>query len=174
MKKNLIAVALLAALSASAVASAGEYFIGGDVGSARSSGYTGLTKNSDTAFSLVGGYQYNKNIGVEANYTDLGSLATLTSSVKTKAHGVSAVGTVGVTDSFGLYGKVGYGTARSTISFGGVASRSDFNYGLGATYTFDKNVNFRAGVTHTPVGDGVFMVKGSENVYAIGAVYKFN
>lgn len=175
MKKTILTVGMLAALSTSALATAGDFYVGGDIGSARESGMTGMNKVTDTAFSLVGGYQYNKNLGIEANYTDFGTLTDLTGvSAKTTQYGLSAVGAIGVTDTIGLYAKVGYGSAKTTANVGVSDTRTDINYGLGATYAVNSAIDVRASWTHTPIGKGVNIVKASEDVYALGVVYKFH
>lgn len=173
MKKIVIFIATIFALSVGAAAQAGSYFISGDIGQAQSN-YTGMVRSNDTSVQLGVGYQYNKNIGVEANYNDLGRIVQVGVSGNSFAYNISGVGTVAVNNKFGLYAKLGYGTATTKSSFGTKANRSDFLYGLGATYSYNDNVDFRASWTKIPLGNGVTMNKGADNIYSLGAVYKFN
>lgn len=172
MKKNLFLVGLLAALSSSAFA--GDFYAGGNIGTATNNNAgTGLTKTSDTAFSLLGGYKINDNFAAELAYMDLGKTAQGTITAKNTSTNLSAVGILPFGKGVSGFGKLGYGSSRVAVSNGTSASRNDFNYGLGAQYDMDHNLSFRAGWDQVSLGDAVNVVRSKTNIYSLGATYSF-
>jgi opacity protein-like surface antigen len=68
MKKTL-AVALLAAVAAPSLAADSGFYAGVNLGQSKTGNpYPGMsqTKSSDTAVGVLAGYQFSKNVGVEA------------------------------------------------------------------------------------------------------------
>jgi OmpA-OmpF porin, OOP family len=126
---------------------------------------TSTIDDSDTGFSLAGGYQLNDHFAMEFAYVDLGSLdyrasATVTDGVdqadadvalESTADGavVSALGILPIGERFSLFGRVGLsflsadGIARITL--GGVSDRAsqssqkiDPVYGVGAEMSLGR------------------------------------
>lgn len=111
--------------------------------------------DTDTAFSVFGGYQFNRNFGLEFAYTDLGKATEsgvvfglpVSASVEASGFEFSGVGTIPVNQQFALYGKVGIflwdadlkGTVGGTpvsVSDDG----ADLTFAIGARFSFTKNL----------------------------------
>lgn len=108
--------------------------------------------NKDIAVTIFGGYQVNRNFGVELGYTDLGK-ATLSGpggSVRAEASGLEilVVGTLPVTQQFSFYGKLGFfmwdSDFRGTVlgaPVSGSDDGTDLTYALGARYSFSRTLS---------------------------------
>ena len=148
------------------------------------SGYTGsptpstTADETDTGWKLFGGYQFTRNWGVEFAYVDLGkttvnsraTAAGATDVYRTEATAkgwsIAGVGTVMVSDTFGVFGKLGafrwdYDTKCSIVTnatgiancapttgpSAGPANRSasgtDLTYGVGLKYNLTKQTSLR-------------------------------
>jgi hypothetical protein len=115
---------------------------GGPTDFTRISNGTGLYSRGDhdTAYSLmVGNYFLSPNLGMEAGYTNFGSVARGGGNTKAEGINISLIGKMPVHPSLNLLGKVGttYGhTEVSSAPGSGVSSGSesgfDWSYGVGA------------------------------------------
>ena len=161
MKRTALALALTLAAGAAAAQDAGWY-LGGSVGSSQiSSGGcdegplpAGVTcEDSTNTYKIFAGYQINKNIAVEAGYTDrLGKLELSglgqRADVTARAFEVIAVPALPLSESFSLYGKIGFYAASSDVTGSSGASVSESNtgatIGLGAAYHINKSFTVRA------------------------------
>lgn len=138
MKKNIL-IALIAAAAIAPAAQAQNY-IGASVGQAEQKldvTNAGSAKDSDTAYKLYGGHQFNKNIGIEAGYTHFGTAEAGAGTAKANAIYVAATGTMQLTDSFALIGKVGVANTRTTLAAFGVEEKYKETkplIGVGATF----------------------------------------
>lgn len=110
-------IAALTALTASAIAapvayaqssvdrdSAGAY-ISGSYGGYKAHG--GEFEDENDMLGAALGYQFNSMFAVEAEYIDFGNFGEDEVEGKLKGVGIGAIGRLPVTDSFGVYGKVG-------------------------------------------------------------------
>lgn len=141
------------------IISAGELKSG--LEAAGATGVVTSVDNTDTGWKLFGGYRFNKNIGVEAAYVNLGSLtgnatyATLVGSplrLSADADGFlySVVGTLPVSGAVAVFGKVGIfawnvdatGTA-SLVPFNASGDGTDLAYGLGVNWKISKSLGLR-------------------------------
>lgn len=206
MKNPAHLLLMLALFGSAGQAFAGDFYVAGSIGQSKilnavkseldsdliSGGATNLSstfKDSDTGYKLLAGYQFNPYLGVEGGYIDLGKVKyTVTAtqgngSLTWKAKGwlASAVGTLPINDSFGVFAKL---TAfRSEVAWTASATGTlDFNesysgtklkaaYGVGATYHLNKEVGFRLEYERfDKLGD-----VNSDNVELVsaGVVYKF-
>ena len=197
MKKTL-AIALLSAIAATAFAADSGFYAGVNLGQSKTGNYIPSipqTKSSDTAVGVLAGYQFSKNWGMEAFYTDAGKFgiadATGTLSGKTSVLGVAAVGTLPLSDAFSLYAKLGYAQAKASATVvptptgGGAArdlsaSRSAATYGLGGVYNVSPAVGIRFGwdryaAAALDATNGAIPVTANFNVdvYSLGAIFKF-
>lgn len=162
----------------------------------RSVGATGLASTlstHDTGYKVQLGYQFNPNWAVEGGYVDLGKTtysATYTggaATVSAKATGwnVAAVGMLPIDNAFALFGKLGviYGKVEVNASAtgpGGAASASDSaakwkpNYGIGATYNFNKNMAVRAEYEQfNKLGDSSTIGTSNVDLFSVGIAVKF-
>lgn len=115
--------------------------------------------DNDTAWKVFGGYQFNRYLGVELAYADLGTPASASGTVSglpvvirvdVKAWDLVAVGSYPI-DRFSVYGKVGLyraetegtatvaGTPRTTKD-----TNTDLTFGLGAGFDITRNLRVRA------------------------------
>ena len=167
MKKTIIATATISAfLFAGSVMAADSGFYGAfDLGQSTINPVNVVTpgitfKKTDTAFRLGAGYQLNKNVGFEANYTDFGKLTgtatvlglPVSLSSPGTGYGVAVVGTLPLTDAFALTGKVGvesvtFKTNASVLGLNIIAasaSKTNATFGVGIKYNVTPTVALRA------------------------------
>lgn len=136
--------------------------------------------DTDTAYKIFGGYNFNKNIGLELAYVDLGEVSfngtiggtAVTGSVDTQGFNISAVFTAPINDRFSIFGKVGAFTWDSDFTASSAAVRAtasdsstDFSAGTGAAYNFNKNLSVR---TEYEYFDDV-----DASLWTVGLAYKF-
>jgi OmpA-OmpF porin, OOP family len=121
-------------------------------------------EKNDIGFQIYGGYAFNKFMAIEANYVDLGSYEfrgtnntyDLQLSLKAKAYSLGLVGTVPLSESFGLDGKVGIArvsqTFHCTLNCGNVSDTTNISttgvVALGAHWDITKNLRLRASYEH--------------------------
>lgn len=124
---------------------------------------------TDTAFRILGGYQFHPNLAAELAYTDFGSVSVGGTSIKGNAIELVAVGSWPVADRFSIYGKLGFN--QGEFEGGGVSDDSiELTYGVGVRWDFMPNLGARLEWQEYPdVGDGASDV----TVMSIGVVYKF-
>ena len=190
MKKIAVAFLLSSVITVPVFAASNGFYAGVTVGQARADSYASsasLSKSTDTVASILAGYQFNKNLGIEAFYGGAGKFTGTntvgtTGSGKADVFGVDVVGTLPLTDAFSLYGKLGYASSKTTASSSnGImtgATRSAATYGLGLQYDVSSAVGIRAGWDRygNAVANGSAI--GSKdnfnsNVYSVGAVFRF-
>ena len=108
-------------------------------------GGLGITScdDKDTALTVFGGYQINKNFGVELGYVTLGEVSAtapgVTVTAEAKGFELVGVGTVPLNQKFSLFGKLGFFRWDVDASAPGVStseSGTDLTYGFGVKYDF--------------------------------------
>lgn len=192
MKKIAVVALLSAVVAIPAFAADNGFYAGVTAGQSRTGndGTGGImTKNTDTIVGLLGGYQYNQNLGAELFYSGAGKAAgcnaalTQCTSGKTDAWGVNAVGTLPLSDAFSLYGKLGYARTKSSLAvpagstYAGT-TRGAATYGIGGIYNVTPAIGVRFGwdrygaATINGVAPGV---KNNYNfdTWTLGAVFRF-
>src|SRR5574339_494473 len=109
--------------------------------------------DKDTAWRILGGYQFNKNLAVELGYTDVGEVSasgTFSASIEAKIWELVAVGSWPFTPNFSAYGKLGMYRGDTDFSTNTPAfaneseSNTDLTYGIGVRWDFTKNLGARA------------------------------
>ena len=150
--------------------------------------------DSDTAFKLFGGYQFNKNFAVEGGYFNLGEFGytattvpagTLNGNIKLQGLNIDAVGMLPLANKFSVFGRLGliYAEAKDNFSSSGVVatptdpnpSKNAMNYkaGLGVQYDFNESLAMRLEAERYRVDDAVGNT-GDVDLYSVGLVYRFN
>ncbi len=177
--KKAIAVALLSIATAPAFADSG-FYIGGTLGRASTKSFgTTLTSSSASVYGGIVGYQLNQNFGIEAQYTGAGKFSTATMSGKSDVLALDAVGSMPVSDSLSLYGKIGVGNSKTKVSDTTAtyqnASRTAATYGLGVQYAATPNVGIRFGWDRygSAISNAGVKTNFNSNVWAAGVVYGF-
>ncbi len=205
MKKvfmSLVVISLVAVSSFAMASDAGFYVgVGAGVNAFNSKdsqitvGNPGGFDASDAAMALrvYGGYQVNRNVGVEVAYVDLGTqkvdFVGLDRVNKMSVSGVnfSVVGTYPVSPTIDVFGKVGASYLKNTsYEYGadfliqeGVASakNSDRKWapsvGVGVKHAYSKNVSVRAEYDRMVAKAGEHTVDIVNNVFSVSAQYNF-
>lgn len=152
--------------------------------------------NTNIAFKLFGGYQFNKNLAVEAGYFNLGQFGytattvppsfagTRSGNIKLQGLNLDAVGILPLNDKFSVFGRLGlqYAQAKDTFSSTGIVpvpadpnpSKNSLNYkaGLGVQYDFTQALGMRVEAERYRINDAIGN-KGDVNMYSLGLVYRF-
>lgn len=182
MKKSFVLAIITAAMAAPAFAADNGFYIGANVGQATVSGtpYSGLEKKSDTSLGLLGGYQVNKNLAVEMQYINFGkTYAQASHPITTTGLSFSAVGILPVSDSFSVFGKLGFASTTLKVdcnvctpaNYSG--TRTAVAYGLGGQYNFNQVLGIRVGYDKYAIGKSADQTDGTYGVASAGVVYKF-
>lgn len=160
---------------------------------AAAGGFVGSCDDKDTGWKIFGGYEFNRNFGVELGYVDLGKVnasgsvggVAVNADAKTKGWEVVGIGTIPLHDQFGVYGKLGFfrwdvdvsATAAIPPAFASTsagATGTDITYGLGAKFDFSKSVSARAEwQRYDNIGDSATTGKAKVNLYSAGIVARF-
>jgi len=155
--------ALFAVLAGAAAfgAQAGQdpgFYIG--AGAGQSMVDEGAYDDEDAAFSAFGGYQFNRWLGLEAGYVDLGKLEAGAAAASVEADSIyfTAVGTLPFTEKFSGYAKAGFqrwdlDTAIPGLAGTGDDSGTDPTYGLGLQYSFNDAFTLRAEYSRFEIED---------------------
>lgn len=150
-----------------------------------------LDENTDRGYKLFAGYQFNKYIGLEGGYFDLGRFAfvatttpagTLSGEIKLRGLNLDLVGTLPITQRFSVLGRLGanYADARDSFHATGAvhvlsptASTRETNLklGLGLQYAFTDALALRAELERYSINDTVGN-KGDVNFASVGLVYR--
>lgn len=115
------------------------------------------TDDTDTAYKLYAGYQFNPNFAIEAGYVDFGEFTasanngfdSAKASLKADGFTTALVGKLPIANGFGIYGKLGLiawdADLKESSNIGGInynesASEdgTDPFYGAGAEYVIDQ------------------------------------
>jgi OOP family OmpA-OmpF porin len=153
-------LAVLASTSAFAASAADDsgFYAGAGVGQSfvDERGYD----DEDTAFSVFGGYQFNRYFALEGAYTDFGKIEPEAAGSELEADTVSltAVGTVPITDKFSAYAKAGFSrwnldTELPALTNTADDSGTDPTYGLGVQYKINDAVSLRGEYNRFEVED---------------------
>lgn len=179
---------LLAATQASAQA-----FIGGSIGQSDvdesiTTGLitSGVVDGKDTGFKVFGGYMFNRNIGVEAAYVDLGEVsysgrfgAALVTGGKVEVTGfnIAALGSFPINEQFSVFGKIGLfiwdveaSDVTGGVPFSAKNDGTDISFGLGVGYNFTRNLGVRAEWERFKVE---LADKADADLISIGIVWRF-
>jgi len=212
-KVNALRLLSLAGLSslfaASSFAQDGSYYYGGlSIGQSRAKidepritasllgaglATTTMTRDeSDTAYKLFGGYQFNRNFALEAGYFNLGKFGftsttvpagTLNGQIKLQGLNLDLVGTLPLTERFSAIARIGAQHARARDAFSGTgavsvlnpspsSTETNYKYGAGLQYAFSPSVLLRGEAERYRINDAVGN-HGGVNVFSLSLVFPF-
>ncbi|WP_296055564.1 outer membrane beta-barrel protein [uncultured Amphritea sp.] len=182
MKKALLGLGIIAALTPAMASAEGGYFgasygrtevqfTGEEKAAFNDLGYSRIDE-VDQGFKVFGGYRFNKNFSLEGFYADLGDAEVSNGTVNIKAatdgYGLSAVGLYPVTDQIDLFAKLGMfhwsvdATSNVDISLGD--DGTDATYGIGAAYNMET-VSLRAEFERFDIGgDDIDMISAGVQI----------
>lgn len=116
--------------------------------------------DEDTAFSVFGGYQFNRYFSLEGGYADFGKLRPRGAGDDLEASSVylTAVGSVPITDNFSAYAKAGVQRWDLDTAIPGVIGNNDDNgtdptYGVGVQYRFTDHLALRGEYSRFEIED---------------------
>ena len=191
MKKNIPALAILAAIASPALADdTGKYYVAGDFGKMTYSNSNpgGADFSNPNAMRISGGYHFSPIFAVEGGYAVVGdstlNSGTGSATIRNSAVQVAAIGTYPVSDTFDLFGKLG--VSVNSIKASGTGSMSGLNVshstswssmiGIGVQY----NVNQQFGIRAQYERFAAFAMSNNnqswnvrETLPSVGVVYKF-
>lgn len=146
----------------------------------------------DTAYKVFGGYQFNRYVGAELGYFDLGKYkftaqtlppGSLSGVTKVRGFNLDVVGTWPMTDALSLIGRVGAQTAKTSGTFtttgAAISNQSsvhkhqvDVKAGVGLQYELSPAMFLRTELEHLRVSDGLGQRNGV-NMFTVGVVFPF-
>lgn len=160
----------------------------------------GLATNSishrdrDPGYRLFGGYQVNRNFGIEAGWLDMGEMGytatttpagTLVGDVRFKGLNLDIVGTLPITERVSLLGRIGGASVRSTGTFSATgavtmpyaasstsARHFGARYGIGVAWRLTDAWELRLEGERMRVNDSVGN-RGHVDLLSLGVVYYF-
>ena len=173
MKALLTAVVFAAAFAIAAPAAA-QFYIGATIGQAEfKEGClgTGECDDKDSAWRILGGFQFSKFFALELGYYDFGEASSGATNLEAEALELVAVGSFHLTDRFSVYGKVG--GYQGTLKGGGIdEDNTDLTYGFGARWDFTKRLGVRGEwQRYDSLGGG--NQKTDVDVLSIGLIFSF-
>jgi OOP family OmpA-OmpF porin len=174
--KAALAVAAFAfAGAAAAQPSLSSVYIGGTIGQAEyKDACSGLTDcdEKDTAWRILGGYQFNRYFAAELGYHNLGEASAQAGAIEGTAWELVGIGAYPVIDKLSVYGKLG--AYRGELEgLGAKETNSDLTYGVGLQYDVLKNVGLRSEwQRYNKMGGGAF-TETDVDVLSAGVVYRF-
>jgi OOP family OmpA-OmpF porin len=139
-------------------------------------------KDTDTAFKIFGGYQFNRYIAAEGAYTDFGKAKAtgtgVSAEIKSHAWELVAVGSYPIgTSGFAPYAKFGFyrGEAKlsSNVGVSAKESNNDWTGGIGVRYDIMRNFAVRAEWQRYNSVGGSSTGNADVDVFSVGALYKF-
>lgn len=148
----LTAVAGAQAQSNYSLMNPGSSYLGLNVGQSNYSLNNGVgffpSDKHDTVYGINAGSYFSKNFGLELGYTNFGKVARAGGSTKAQGINFSVIGSLPLSPSFNLLGKLGTTYSRTDVSsspFSGVASGNEsgfgVSYGIGAEYAFNPQLS---------------------------------
>jgi len=192
--RNLLTAGLLAlvAVSTPALSQDTGWYAGLGVGQSKAKdACTGVAgpgiscDDTDTAWKIFGGYQFNANFGAELGYTDLGEVSATfagfgSATIESKGIELLGVGTYPINQQFSIFGKLGFfrwdvDANDGTGLVGSVSdSGTDLTFGFGVKYNFTKNVALRAEwQRYTDVGETNTTGMADVDVLGVSVIIKF-
>lgn len=154
---------------------------------------SGVTSDeTDTAYRLFGGYQFNRNFGLEAGFFDLGKfglnattapVGSLIGEIKTQGVHLDLVGTLPVTERLSALGRIGAHYAKTRGNFRGTGAvtpldpipstrETNVKLGVGLQYAVNSAFLVRGEVERYQVNDSVGH-RGGVNVVSMSVVFPF-
>lgn len=143
-------------------------------------------EEKDTAWRILGGYQFNSNLAVELGFHQFGDASASgpggSLDFEANAFELVGVGKIPLSGQFSLYGKAGFYRGETTVSGTTVITgpieieetNTDFTYGLGAQYNLSRQLGIRAEwQRYTGMGDDATIGESDVDVLSLGVVVRF-
>lgn len=145
-KKIAAATALLIASSAAFAAQPNTFYAGADVGRTKIDGI----RDRDTSYGAFAGYNFHQNFAVEGGYRVLADKewrsGTVRASGKVDQLSLSVIGSLPVSESFSVYGRLGLNRLEAKATLDNLSAKDDETkalYGVGVSYAIAPTVSTR-------------------------------
>ena len=154
---------------------------------------TSMSKDeSDAAYKVFGGYQFNRNFAAEGGYFNLGQfgfqsttvpLGSYTGQIKLQGVNLDLVGTLPLNERWSAIARVGAQYANARDSFSGTDSvripnsnpsknAANYNFGLGVQYEVNPAMLVRAEAERYRINDAAGN-RGDINMFSVSLVIPF-
>jgi OmpA-OmpF porin, OOP family len=176
MKQNIKTFLAVSALFFAGTAAAqqpglGSVYIGGTIGQAEYKDGGG-GDDKDTAWRILGGYQFNRHFAAELGYHNLGEASAAGGALEGTAWELVGVGAYPIVDKLSVYGKLG--VYRGELEAPGAEeTNTDLTFGVGLQYDLLKNVGVRGEWQRYSKMGGGNLVETDVDVLSVGVVYRF-
>ena len=191
---GVLAVAAAMTVGAPALAQDGRFYLGLALGQSQADidcAGTTACEDSDTAWKVLGGYQFSRHFALEGGYADLGEVTASVGafggipaadvSIEATVLELVGVGLLPVAERFSVYGKLGLYMAETdvTVTFAGLGpvrrsdDNTDLTFGFGLRYDFTPNLGVRGEwQRYSDVSADAFG-ESDLDVISIGLVWRF-
>lgn len=148
-------------------------------------------EQQDTAYKVFGGYQFNRNFGLELGYFNLGqfsyraasSTGTLNGTYAVDGLNLDLIGTLPLSERFAVFGRIGAQYANTRDSFSGTGTlmptdaspgkrETNLKLGLGIQYDISSSFQVRAEAERYRINDALDN-RADVNVYSLSLVFPF-
>ena len=176
MKQNIKAFLAVSALFFAGTAAAQQpslssVYIGGTIGQAEYKDGGG-GDDKDTAWRILGGYQFNRHFAAELGYHNLGEASAAGGALEGTAWELVGIGAYPLVDKLSVYGKLG--VYRGELEAPGAEeTNTDFTFGVGLQYDLLKSVGVRGEWQRYSKMGGGNLVETDVDVLSVGVVYRF-
>lgn len=181
------ASAALVSLPAAAQMNMSAFYVGASVGQSKFKGaceglIAGVScDEKDTAWRILGGYQFTPNIAAEVGYHNFGKTSAssggVSASVKANAWELVGVGMFPIATQFGIYGKLGgyhgEATLDSNVGVSGKDTNNGWTFGGGLQWDVMPQLGLRGEWQRYRDLGGDNAGKGDIDVFSIGALWRF-
>jgi OOP family OmpA-OmpF porin len=156
--------------SAAAQSSPGAWYLGGTLGQSKFK--DGGDDNKDTAWRILGGYQFNRYFSAELGYHNLGEVSAAAGTTKGNAWELVGVGAWPLIERVSVYGKLGAyrGELKGPSD---KETNNDLTYGAGLQYDLNKQVGVRGEWQRYNKMGGGSIAETNVDVLSVGVVYRF-
>lgn len=163
----------LAFAGGAAAQSVGSVYIGGSIGQADyKDGSVGDSDDKDTAWRILGGYQFNRHFAAELGYHDLGEVSSSAGATEGNAWELVGVASYPLASQLSVYGKLG-GYRGELEGPGARETNTDLTYGVGLQYDFARQVGVRGEWQRYEKMGGGAAGETDVDVLSVGVVYRF-
>jgi OmpA-OmpF porin, OOP family len=187
MKKKVAVLLAASALSIPAYAADTGWYVVGSIGQTKFNDVNSIAPpinfdDSDTGFKLGGGYMFNKFVGVEGAYVDLGKAtvkgpAGFSGDFKASGISVVALGVYPINPQWSVHGRLGFIDATVKIEGpGGSTSSTDVKttFGVGGAFHLNKEWSVHLDYDiYSSLGDNSKTGESDVNMISLGVMYKF-
>ena len=146
-------------------------YVGGTIGQAEYKDGGG-GDDKDTAWRILGGYQFNRHFAAELGYHNLGEASAAAGALEGTAWELVGIGAYPLVDKLSVYGKLG--VYRGELEAPGAEeTNTDLTFGVGLQYDLLKNVGVRGEWQRYSKMGGGNLVETDVDVLSVGVVYRF-